>query len=57
MDILFVGGDKVAEKKKTSKPIEKDSKLDRDQNDRHNDNARAAAALESNIPRINTDNL
>ncbi|MFJ5761935.1 hypothetical protein ACIQAA_23020 [Neobacillus sp. NPDC093182] len=47
----------MADKKKTSKPIETDSKLDKYENDRHNDNARAAAELESNIPRINTDNL
>ena len=57
MDILSVGGDKVADKKKTSKEIENYSKLDRSQNDRHNDNARAAAALDPLTPRINTDNL
>ena len=57
MDILFVGGDKVANKKKTSNHIESESKLDRDNNDRHNENARGAAALEQEIPRINTDNL
>ncbi|MCJ8007240.1 hypothetical protein ACFFF5_07020 [Lederbergia wuyishanensis] len=47
----------MADKKKTSKHIEKYSKLDRNKNDRHNDNARAAAALEPETPRINTDNL
>jgi hypothetical protein len=57
LDILFVGGDKVANKKKTSNHIESESKLDRDNNDRHNENARGAAALEQEIPRINTDNL
>jgi hypothetical protein len=57
LDILSVGGDKVADKKKTSKHIERYSKLDRYKNDRHNDNARAAAALEPETPRINTDNL
>jgi hypothetical protein len=47
----------MADKKKTSKPIETESKLDRYENERHNDNARAAAAPETNTPRINTDNL
>jgi hypothetical protein len=47
----------VADKKQTSKHEEKDSKLDEYENDRHNDNARAAAANESETPRINTDNL
>jgi hypothetical protein len=47
----------LADNKKTSKHIERSSKLDRYKNDRHNDNARAAAALEPGIPRINTDNL
>ncbi|MBS4199199.1 hypothetical protein KHA93_05960 [Bacillus sp. FJAT-49732] len=47
----------MADKKKTSKHIERYSKLDRYKNDRHNDNARAAAALEPETPRINTDNL
>jgi hypothetical protein len=42
----------VADKKKTSTHIERDSNLDRFENDRHNDNARAAAALEPEIPRI-----
>jgi hypothetical protein len=46
----------VAHKKKTSKDIEKYSKLDRTINDQH-DNARAGAALEPETPRINTDNL
>jgi hypothetical protein len=49
---------KVADKKKTSKNIEKYSTLDNGyKNDRHNDNAREAAALEPEYPRINTDNL
>lgn len=43
--------------KKTSKHIERNSKLDKINNDRHNDNARAAAALEPGTPRISTDNL
>jgi hypothetical protein len=47
----------VTDKKKTSKHIESDSKLDRENNDRHNENARGAAALERETPRINTDNL
>ncbi|WP_334215915.1 hypothetical protein [Mangrovibacillus sp. Mu-81] len=48
----------VADKKKISKDIEKYSSLDNgNKNDRHNDNARAAAALEQETPRINTDNL
>ncbi|WP_163102505.1 hypothetical protein [Peribacillus alkalitolerans] len=47
----------MADKKKTSKHNESFSNLDRDKNDRHNDNARAAAALEPETPRINTDNL
>jgi hypothetical protein len=57
MDILFVGGDKVTDEKNTSKQEESYSKTDRINNDRHNDNARAAADLQSNTPRINTDNL
>lgn len=57
MDILSIGGDKVADKKKTSKDLEKSSKLDSYKNDRHNDNASAAAALEPQTPRIYTDNL
>ncbi|MGG3799598.1 hypothetical protein [Metabacillus fastidiosus] len=47
----------MADKKKTSKDLEKSSKLDRYKNDRHNDNASAAAALEPQTPRIYTDNL
>jgi hypothetical protein len=48
----------VADKKKISKDIEKYSLLyNGNKNDRHNDNARAAAALEQETPRINTDNL
>ncbi|MEG9295052.1 hypothetical protein V6B33_01205 [Mangrovibacillus sp. Mu-81] len=48
----------MADKKKISKDIEKYSSLDNgNKNDRHNDNARAAAALEQETPRINTDNL
>ncbi|WP_342430324.1 hypothetical protein [Neobacillus sp. FSL H8-0543] len=47
----------MADKKNTSKQIERNNKLDREINDRHNDNARAAADPASNTPRINTDNL
>ncbi|MED4400122.1 hypothetical protein [Metabacillus fastidiosus] len=47
----------MADKKKTSKDLEKSSKLDSYKNDRHNDNASAAAALEPQTPRIYTDNL
>jgi hypothetical protein len=57
MDILSVGGDKVTDEKNTSKQEESYGKTDRINNDRHNDNARAAADLQSNTPRINTDNL
>ena len=48
----------MADKKKTSKDKGKYSTLDnRNTNDRHNDNAREAAALEPEAPRIRTDNL
>lgn len=47
----------MTDKNETSKPIDKNSKLDDYNNDRHNDNARAAAANEPGIPRIDTDNL
>ncbi|WP_170843805.1 hypothetical protein [Mesobacillus persicus] len=47
----------MADKRKTSRNVDIDSKLERDNNDRHNENARAAAALEPDTPRINTDNL
>jgi len=57
LDILTVGGDLVADKKKTSIHIERNNKLERSKNDRHNENARTAAALEPETPRINTDNL
>jgi hypothetical protein len=58
MSILSAGGDMVADKKKTSNDKETFSTLDNgNKNDRHNDNARAAAALEQETPRINTDNL
>jgi len=43
--------------KNTSNHEETYRKTDRNNNDRHNDNARAAADLQSNTPRINTDNL
>lgn len=46
----------MADKKETSKHIERDSNINSYDN-RHNDNARAAAALEPETPRINTDNL
>jgi hypothetical protein len=57
LDILSVGGDNVADNKKTSKPNEKNSNLNNYNNDRHNDNARAAAEDETGNPRISTDNL
>ena len=47
----------MADKKKPSQDIEKHSELDQINNDRHNDNARAAATIKGNTPRINTDNL
>jgi hypothetical protein len=47
----------VADKKNTSKHIERDNKLDRSNNARHNENARTAAALEPETPRIDTDHL
>jgi hypothetical protein len=48
----------VSDKKKTSKDIEKYSILENgNKNNRHNDNAKAAAALEQKTPRIKTDNL
>ncbi|MGM0846472.1 MAG: hypothetical protein ACQEUT_15965 [Bacillota bacterium] len=48
----------VAENKKTPKDIEEFRLVDKgNKNDRHNENARAAAALEQDYPRINTDNL
>ncbi|MGG3914408.1 hypothetical protein [Rossellomorea vietnamensis] len=43
----------MADKKKKSKEYSTYEK----KNDRHNDNARAAASLKSDAPRINTDNL
>jgi hypothetical protein len=45
------------DKKKTSNHTQKDTNLDRYENDRHNENARAAAAPDTERPRINTDNL
>lgn len=48
----------MADKNKSAKDIEKYSKLDNGyKNDRHNDNASAAAALEPSQPRINPENL
>jgi hypothetical protein len=47
----------VADKKNTFKHIERKNELDRSNDDRHNENARKAAALEPDAPRINTDNL
>ncbi|MBY0096152.1 hypothetical protein [Mesobacillus maritimus] len=47
----------MAEKKIASKQVEKNDKLDRSNNDRHNENARTSAALEPITPRINTDHL
>ncbi|MFP7296812.1 hypothetical protein [Neobacillus niacini] len=44
----------MADKKESSKQV---SDLDRYENERHNENARAAAAPQTNTPRINTDNL
>jgi hypothetical protein len=57
LDILFEGGDNVADKKKPSQDIENYRELDQKNNDRHSENARAAAAIELQTPRINTDNL
>lgn len=42
----------MTDKKKPSTETEKSNKTER-----HNDNARAAASLEPEAPRINTDNL
>ncbi|MDQ1002107.1 hypothetical protein QFZ28_002507 [Neobacillus niacini] len=47
----------MTDKKRTSKPIERNSNQDNYNNNRHNENARAAAANEPGIPRIDTDNL
>ncbi|MGR3764173.1 hypothetical protein [Rossellomorea sp. NS-SX7] len=48
----------MADKKETFKNIEEHSTSDnRQHNDRHNENARAAASLEQETPRIGTDNL
>jgi hypothetical protein len=47
----------VADNQNTSKQIDRDTELERNNNDRHNDNARAAADPVTNTPRINTDNL
>lgn len=47
----------MTDNKKTSQLKEKSSKLDRYQEDRHNENARTASALEPVTPRINTDHL
>jgi hypothetical protein len=47
----------VTNEKNTSKDEETYSKTDSNNNNRHNDNARAAADLQSNTPRIDTDNL
>jgi hypothetical protein len=57
LDILSLGGGIVADKQNTSKQIEGNTELERNENDRHNDNARAAADPVTNTPRINTDNL
>ncbi|MCA1054179.1 hypothetical protein LCM10_04205 [Rossellomorea aquimaris] len=46
----------MANKKKTTKEFVKTNSLDNTV-DRHNENARAASALEQNTPRIKTDNL
>jgi hypothetical protein len=47
----------VTDKNKTSNPIERNNNLDNDNHKRHNENARAAAANDPVIPRIDTDNL
>jgi hypothetical protein len=57
MDILSLGGGMVSDKQNTSKQMERNTELERNENDRHNDNARAAADSVTNTPRINTDNL
>ncbi len=47
----------MADKKKPSQNIENYRELYQKNNDRHSKNARAAAAIELQTPRINTDNL
>ncbi|WP_421378104.1 hypothetical protein ACOJQI_12140 [Bacillus salacetis] len=49
----------MADKKKNPNDTEEYNSLESavDIDDRHNENARAAAALEQEYPRINTDNL
>jgi hypothetical protein len=48
----------MAGKKKTSKDTERYRTLENgNKHERHNENARAAAALQQETPRINTDNL
>jgi hypothetical protein len=48
----------MADKKKTPEEVEQYRALDHGKkDDRHNDNARASAALEQEFPRVNTDNI
>ncbi|WP_456274834.1 hypothetical protein [Bacillus sp. AK031] len=47
----------MADKKKNPENKNRSNQLDGSNNNRHNENARAAAALEPGFPRINTDNI
>ncbi|WP_187442933.1 hypothetical protein [Rossellomorea vietnamensis] len=48
----------MADNKKASRDTEELGALNKgNKNDRHNENARAAANLEQEYPRINTDNI
>ncbi|MGD6801992.1 hypothetical protein ACQCVK_06520 [Rossellomorea vietnamensis] len=48
----------MADNKKTPKGTEEFEALNKaNKNDRHNENAKAAADLEQEYPRINTDNI
>ncbi|MGD6967387.1 hypothetical protein ACQCVP_13230 [Rossellomorea vietnamensis] len=48
----------MADNKKTLKDTEEFGVLNKgNKNDRHNENARAAANLKQEYPRINTDNI
>lgn len=47
----------MADKKEASKPIDRNSKSESYENDRHSQNAKAAAELEPLTPNISTDGL
>ncbi|MCT8136964.1 hypothetical protein H1D32_03960 [Anaerobacillus sp. CMMVII] len=47
----------MANKKETSKDIEHYTQLDQNEDNRHNDNASAAAEMKPGYPRINTESL